>query len=240
MSTARARRWTDLAAVSQGERRRHGADRDDGRERGRRHPARAPRQRLHLFGREVRRTLRGRGVSRKPRCTRRGLSGLFLSSHNPEVKENAIFRHVRVIKPVKVGFQPYRDYIGSRLEILNVTNGHRNAVLLFACAVRSAELAARWLRADLQRQRHDAAVAWTLVEIRSRDAHTVAHRHGLRDPQQQRSRVVVRWHAARHQRPEHGQGSRPSSRCRRAAACRSASLRSRPATCTAGHRTRSG
>ena len=52
--------------------------------------------------------------------------GLFLSSHNPDVKETVVFRHVRVIKPVKVGFQPYRDYIGSRLEVLNVTSGHRN------------------------------------------------------------------------------------------------------------------
>jgi Tol biopolymer transport system component len=52
--------------------------------------------------------------------------GLFLSSHNPDVKETAVFRHVRVIKPVKVGFQPYRDYIGSRLEVMNVTNGHRS------------------------------------------------------------------------------------------------------------------
>jgi TolB protein len=52
--------------------------------------------------------------------------GLFLSSHNPDVKETAIFRHVRVIKPVKVGFQPYRDYIGSKLEVMNVTSGHRN------------------------------------------------------------------------------------------------------------------
>lgn len=54
--------------------------------------------------------------------------GLFLSSHNPEVKETAIFRNVRVIKPVKVGFQPYRDYIGSRLETLNVMNGHRAVI----------------------------------------------------------------------------------------------------------------
>ena len=51
--------------------------------------------------------------------------GLFLSSHNAAVKETAIFRNVRVIRPVKVGFQPYRDYIGSRLEILDVSNGHR-------------------------------------------------------------------------------------------------------------------
>jgi Tol biopolymer transport system component len=52
--------------------------------------------------------------------------GLYLSSHNKDVKETAIFRNVRVIKPVKVGFQPYRDYIGSRLETLDVTNGHRS------------------------------------------------------------------------------------------------------------------
>jgi hypothetical protein len=54
--------------------------------------------------------------------------GLYLSSHNPDVKETAFFRNVRVIKPVKVGFQPYRDYIGSRLELLNVSNGHRGQV----------------------------------------------------------------------------------------------------------------
>ena len=54
--------------------------------------------------------------------------GLFLSAHNPDVKETAIFRNVRVIKPVKVGFTPYRDYIGSRLELLNVANGHRSQI----------------------------------------------------------------------------------------------------------------
>src|ERR1043165_5151212 len=54
--------------------------------------------------------------------------GLFLSSHNPAVKETVVFRNVRVIKPVKVGFQPYRDYIGSRLELLNVSNGHRSQI----------------------------------------------------------------------------------------------------------------
>jgi len=54
--------------------------------------------------------------------------GLFLSAHNPDVKETVIFRNVRVIKPVKVGFTPYRDYIGSRLETLNVSNGHRTQI----------------------------------------------------------------------------------------------------------------
>jgi Tol biopolymer transport system component len=54
--------------------------------------------------------------------------GLFLSSHNGDVKETAIFRNVRVIKPVKVGFQPYRDYIGSRLELLDVDTGMRSQI----------------------------------------------------------------------------------------------------------------
>ena len=46
-----------------------------------------------------------------------------------DVKETAVFRNVRVIKPVKVGFQPYRDYIGSAgSKSLNVTNGHRIAI----------------------------------------------------------------------------------------------------------------
>ena len=54
--------------------------------------------------------------------------GLFLCSHNPEVKEQAIFHDVRVIKPVKVGFTPYRDFIGSQLEILDVHSGQLEAL----------------------------------------------------------------------------------------------------------------
>lgn len=51
--------------------------------------------------------------------------GLFLCSHNPEVVEQAAFRNVRITQPAPVDFQPYSDYIGSRLEILDVTTGHR-------------------------------------------------------------------------------------------------------------------
>jgi regulation of enolase protein 1 (concanavalin A-like superfamily) len=58
--------------------------------------------------------------------------GLFLCSHNPDVVERAIFRDVRLTRPVKDGFQPYRDYIGSRLEILDVETGRRT--LLYASA----------------------------------------------------------------------------------------------------------
>jgi Tol biopolymer transport system component len=55
--------------------------------------------------------------------------GLFLCSHNPEVKERGVFRDVRVIRPAKDGFVPYRDYIGSLLEILDVETGRRQVVL---------------------------------------------------------------------------------------------------------------
>jgi TolB protein len=49
--------------------------------------------------------------------------GLFVCAHNPNVTETAIFRDVRLIKPVKPDFVPYRDYIGSVLEILDVQTG---------------------------------------------------------------------------------------------------------------------
>jgi len=54
--------------------------------------------------------------------------GLFLCSHNPEVVERAVFRNVRLVRPAPDGFVPYQDYIGSRLEILDVATGHRQLV----------------------------------------------------------------------------------------------------------------
>ena len=54
--------------------------------------------------------------------------GLFLCSHNPEVVERAVFRNVRIVRPVRAGFTPYRDYIGSLLEILDVETGRRQVI----------------------------------------------------------------------------------------------------------------
>ena len=54
--------------------------------------------------------------------------GLFLCSHNPDVVEQAIFRDVRIIRPARADFTPYRDYIGSVLEILDVETGRRQVV----------------------------------------------------------------------------------------------------------------
>jgi Tol biopolymer transport system component len=55
-------------------------------------------------------------------------AGLFVCSHNPDVIEEAIFRNTRLIIPVKDDFVPYSDYIGSRLEILDVTTGLRKII----------------------------------------------------------------------------------------------------------------
>jgi TolB protein len=55
-------------------------------------------------------------------------AGLFLCSHNGAVKETAVFRNVRVIRPAKADFVPYRDYIGSVLELLDVNTGIRQVI----------------------------------------------------------------------------------------------------------------
>ena len=54
--------------------------------------------------------------------------GLFLCSHDAAVKEHAVFRDVSLIKPVKVGFTPYRDYIGSILHLLEVHTGRMETI----------------------------------------------------------------------------------------------------------------
>jgi Tol biopolymer transport system component len=54
--------------------------------------------------------------------------GLALCSHNADVTERAIFRNVRIIRPAKADFVPYRDYIGSHLELLEIDTGYRQVL----------------------------------------------------------------------------------------------------------------
>jgi len=54
--------------------------------------------------------------------------GLFLCSHDAKVKEEVIFKDVRIVQPPKAGYVPYRDYIGAHLEILNVHTGKLETV----------------------------------------------------------------------------------------------------------------
>lgn len=46
--------------------------------------------------------------------------GLFVCAHNPKVSEHAVFSNVRVVVPPPVGWRPYRDYIGSNLELMRI------------------------------------------------------------------------------------------------------------------------
>src|SRR3989441_7516872 len=54
--------------------------------------------------------------------------GLFVCAHNDTVLERATFSNVRITTPAKRDFVPYRDYIGSNLEILDVAT--RNATVV--------------------------------------------------------------------------------------------------------------
>jgi Tol biopolymer transport system component len=51
--------------------------------------------------------------------------GLFLCSHREDVIEQAVFKNVRVVIPAADDFRPYQDYIGSHIEVMDVTTGHR-------------------------------------------------------------------------------------------------------------------
>jgi hypothetical protein len=54
--------------------------------------------------------------------------GLYVCSHNNSVVERGVFRNVRLIRPASPAFVPYRDYIGSDIELLDVTSGVRKTV----------------------------------------------------------------------------------------------------------------
>ena len=54
--------------------------------------------------------------------------GLFVGSHNAEVLETGIFSDVRITVPAPDDLVPYREYLGSRLEVLNVESGEREVI----------------------------------------------------------------------------------------------------------------
>jgi Tol biopolymer transport system component len=54
--------------------------------------------------------------------------GLFVCAHNAEVVERGEFDNVRITVPAKPDFVPYRDYIGSNLEILDLATGRREII----------------------------------------------------------------------------------------------------------------
>jgi TolB protein len=55
-------------------------------------------------------------------------AGLFICSHADSVVEKAVFSNVRIIIPAANDFRPYKDYIGSLLETMDVETGLRRIV----------------------------------------------------------------------------------------------------------------
>jgi Tol biopolymer transport system component len=54
--------------------------------------------------------------------------GLFVCAHNDSVVERAVFSNVRITVPARADLVPYRDYLGSNLEILDVGSGNAQIV----------------------------------------------------------------------------------------------------------------
>lgn len=54
--------------------------------------------------------------------------GLFVGSHNADVLETAVFRDVRLTVPAPTGLVAYQQYLGSRLELLEIASGNREVI----------------------------------------------------------------------------------------------------------------
>ncbi|MEP7339711.1 MAG: biopolymer transporter TolR [Acidobacteriota bacterium] len=54
--------------------------------------------------------------------------GIYVCSHNKDVYETAVFRDVEITVPVRDGFVPYREYIGSNLEVMDLATKERKVL----------------------------------------------------------------------------------------------------------------
>jgi hypothetical protein len=54
--------------------------------------------------------------------------GIYICAHNNAIVEKGVFRNVRLIRPAAPDFRPYRDYIGSDIELLDVDTGVRRTI----------------------------------------------------------------------------------------------------------------
>lgn len=65
------------------------------------------------------------------------MAGLFVCSHSAEVTEFARFWNVRIIRPEDSGDEPYEDYLGSRLEVLDTQTGLRKILMTSAHSIQA-------------------------------------------------------------------------------------------------------
>jgi hypothetical protein len=70
-----------------------------------------------------------KSVSREISLNDEVYAGLFICSHDETVKEKAVFSNVRIIIPPAANYVPYRDFIGSHLEVMDVQTGHRKILM---------------------------------------------------------------------------------------------------------------
>ncbi len=54
--------------------------------------------------------------------------GLFVGSHNADVAETGVFSNVMISTPAPASLVPYKQYLGSRLELLEVASGNRQTI----------------------------------------------------------------------------------------------------------------
>ncbi|MFI2741163.1 TolB family protein [Zhouia sp. PK063] len=57
--------------------------------------------------------------------------GLFVCSHDSTSTTTVSFKNVRITKPAPADLEPYKKYLGSRLELLNVKTGTRKVLMTF-------------------------------------------------------------------------------------------------------------
>ncbi len=55
-------------------------------------------------------------------------AGLFICSHNKDVVEQVKLSNVRIVVPPKPNWVPYKDYLGSHIELLDVGSGDRQVL----------------------------------------------------------------------------------------------------------------
>ena len=142
--------------------------------------------------------------------------GLFLCSHNPDVVERAVFRNVRIIRPAKDGFVPYRDYIGSHLEILDVRQRPPPDRPRLAPSRSRRPTGRRTAARSIYNTSGRVGGPRPAVPLRPRDAAADAHRHRHSTNRNNNDHVLsFDGTHARHQRPERRRAaSRRSTRCR--------------------------
>lgn len=78
-----------------------------------------------------------KSVSKEIELNEEVYAGLFICSHKGDIMEKAVFSNVRITIPAPKDFRPYRDYIGSHLEVMDVASGQRKILHSFPNSIQA-------------------------------------------------------------------------------------------------------